>query len=538
MPTLKDLRERKEGCDPAKLFDLQALYEGGDSFDARLTTFLPKRDKEPAVRYDLRKAEANYRNYIGPIIDYFAALLFTSRPVATAKAKGDDKPLTDPGEFYGRFRDDCTGQGADVDAVMKDRLTDAMVNRVSWVVVEQRDDGKPPAESMAEFEERKLGDCWLRPVDATEVYDWDTDDRGLEWVLIHSAEAKRKTLTSGRGWITEKWEHFTRDRIVTYAITYDRKKPPNPETTDVPQVSDRPHRFGRVPVVPLELPVGLWVANRLKKPQLSHFRLSAAQNWGLVQTCYAMPVFTLAADEKGNYRPPTMGAGYGIYIANGGKVDWLAPPTGHFSALAAEILSQKDEIYRIVHQMAQGVENNAAAVGRSGDSKKEDAAATRVIMLACSRVVKECIELIYDLVSTARGEKHVWSVAGLDDFAAADISALVDILERVEDPATIGGIPSKTFNVAMKTRLADALLPDMDQETKQKIHTEIEQGVAEQEKQDKEMLALGKLHMKAAGGMDPNEDTIPPGNRGTGGAQPKKPASSRSGRAPASPPAP
>jgi hypothetical protein len=173
----------------------------------------------------------------------------------------------------------------------------------------------------------------------------------------------------------------------------------------------------------------------------------------------------------------TMGAGYGFYIHPDEDIEWTAPDAAPFDALGKEIKSHKDEIYRIAQTMALGVENNAAAVGRSSESKAADQESTRVVMLAYARVAKETIERIYDLIGRARGDDYVWAVDGLDDFAADDLSGMVEVLQMVQDS---GGIPSKTFNVEVKSRLAESLLQDLSEEHKATIRKEIEEGTEDQ----------------------------------------------------------
>jgi hypothetical protein len=98
MPTIKQLNQTHPSLDVDAIERLRALYEGGHEFREKLDTFLPKRHAEPVARYALRKQEAVYRNYVGPIIDFFTSLLFTARPEAVAKRKGADTAETDPGE--------------------------------------------------------------------------------------------------------------------------------------------------------------------------------------------------------------------------------------------------------------------------------------------------------------------------------------------------------------------------------------------------------------------------------------------------------
>lgn len=476
MPTIADLNQRHPSCDIERMKDLAALYDGDELFEKRLNRFMPQWEREPGDRYALRVKLAHYRNYLGAIVDYFAALLFTSKPNVIARDDQTQEVKPDPGEFYSAFREDCDRTGTDIDAFFKDRLTDAMVHRVSWLSVEQpvpADDQAPPA-NRAEFDARKLGECWLRPLSFDQVLDWESDDQGqMAWAVVYSCDARRSGLSAKRSQVTATWEHYLPDRIDSYAISYDRDRPPPPDT-GVPLVGTRFHDFGRVPLVCIDLPRGLWAASRLKTPQLAHFRASNAQSWSLATSCYAMMIFNVESPEE--FAKVSVGPARGIVLGVTEKAGWQAPPSEHFAALDANIAAQKDEIFRLAHQMALGVENNAAAIGRTAESKSEDAQSTRVILLAYARVVKETIERVYDLLEDLRGDKFKWAVEGLDDFASADLIGLVDTMVKVQ---SFGSIPSRTFRVQMFNKLAEGLLPDMDQATKAKVQTEIEAGTTD-----------------------------------------------------------
>ena len=486
MPKLKHLRQRHPSIDKEENERLLALYEGGNRFSRNLQKFLPARPQEQGERYAARRKEAVYRNYVGPIVDYFTSLLFSSRPRAVAKDKnGDD--LEETPEYYSQFRDDCDTHGADLDDTFKGLLTDALVQGKSWLWLQHP--GGQDVRNRAEFEELKLGDSWVTPLTFDDVLDWETDDGGvLAWAIVHSKSSKRESLSGGRSKVTETWHHLQRDRVDTYQISYEDNKPPNEDMTDVPLVASVGHRYGAVPLVCLDLPVGLWVTSRLETPQLAHFRMSNAQAWGMSATCYAMPVFKVKSPE--NFKKAAMGAGYGFFIHPDEDIEWTAPAAAPFAALSEEIKSHKDEIFRIAHTMALGVENNAAAVGRSAESKATDARATGVVMLSYSRIVKETMELVYDMISRARGDEITWSIEGMDDFAADDLFGLVDVAEQMEN---FGGIPSKTFQVEFKTRLAESIMPDLDQAKKNEIKREIETGVGEQTVDAREEREARKL---------------------------------------------
>jgi hypothetical protein len=527
MPTIADLNQKHPSYDAERQCELRAIYEGDQLFEQRIKTFLLQEEREPPERYSGRCKRAHYRNYVGPIVDFFASMLFASRPIVKAQREGEDEPLPDPGEYYNEFREDCDRGGTNIDAFFKARLTDAMVGGVAWLRLSHANEGEQPAATKADFEARKLGDSWLETVDACDVYDWDTDNAGrLLWAIVHRVEARRASLSASRNQITETWDYLLPDRIETYSITYDKDKPPDVKA-EVPRVGGGPHRYGSVPLVCLSLPSALWVASRLRSPQLAHFRASNAQSHSLRATAYAMPVAKVADPEA--FAKALHGAGYGIVIGKDEDWAWEAPPSGHFAALDTEIKSHKDEIFRIANQMALGVENNAAAVGRSAESKVADAEQTRVALVAFSRAIKECIEYTLELISAARGDQYDWSVEGLDDFAALDVPGLVETLEKIK---AMGGVPSRTFNVQVNTRVAEALLRDASEEVKATIRKEIEDGTPEP---GEELEAeVERLHALASG-LNGNGEEKPGGDRSGGGEKPPQ-AFGRRGRRPAAPP--
>lgn len=469
MPTYGQLLQTNPCVDRDRNEELRALYEGGRRIESKFGAFLPQRPQERPQRYAVRLRDAEYRNYVGPIADFFAAMLFVSRPIIKAKRKGEDAKLAD---YWNDLREDCDGGGTDIDAFFKDLLLDAMQTKTGWLRVRAPDsNGDDPAD-MAEFEKRGLGECWLEDVEDFGVLDWDmADDGRLIWATTHEKSARRTSLSSGRDTIVETFEYLTPEAVEVYQVIYQRDEAPKFED-EVPRVAGPlPHRFGAVPLVCLDLPPGLWVLERLRSTQVAHLKKQSALNWSLSSTAYAMPVARVGDPEAFAKRP--YGAGHEMVIGKDEFWEWEAPPSGHFTALADEVKTAKDEIFRIAHQMALGVENNAAAIGRSGQSKATDMENTRVVLGAYSKIVKETIEYTLDLIATARGEADLeFSVEGLDDFAALDATKFLDQLAILKDK--VGAIPSRTFWVEANKRAAGAVLRDLDETTAQTINDEIE----------------------------------------------------------------
>lgn len=490
MPTIQQLNQTHKTLNVKKCQTLRALYEGDEAFEALLDQFLRQRPSEPNARYELRKSESVYRNYIGPIIDFFTSLLFSERTEPVAKKRGKDDPETNLPDYYANLQKDCDRTGQDLDSAFNWLLTEAMQVKRAWIRLHHPESAAEVATTatQADFEKQKLGDSWLELIPTERVLDWGCDAAGnLSWAITYKSSIERRGIASSTSHEIHTWEYLTPELVETYQIEYESDKKPADDTS-VPLINTIRHRYKAVPLVCLDLKPKLWVASRLESPQKAHFRLSNAQTWGLAATCYAMPVVKVKNPDEFTKR--TMGAGYGFTIQPDEDVGWTAPPGVAFEPLDVALKAHKDELYRIANSMALGVENNAAAVGRSAESKSEDSQSTKTTLIGFARAVKETMARVLTMVSNARGDDYDWQVDGLDDFAADDLAGLTTILKDVE---AVGGIPSKTFQVECKKRLALAILPDLDETQKQNIAKEIEDGVEEQTAQAREDRELKRL---------------------------------------------
>lgn len=433
---------------------------------------------ESSSVYELRKREASYHPYIGTIADFFAAQLFSAPfTVRAINASGQTAPA-DP--FYASLREDVDGTGTDLATLMKDRFTAAMVKRTAWILAEMPDDGGVPVDQMSllDWNAAGLGSARLCPLDADDVLDWEVDEGGsLIWAITYRRSMRRDDPRLERSLVTETWRLYDAETVETFAVTYDPSKRRIKADDVIPSLRRRPHRFPRVPLVPLRLPEGLWLLNRAADAQIEHFRLGAALSWAIRRAAYPMAVFK----SKDQGQPiPTTGAGYAITIGVDESLTWVAPDAAPFEVLSAEVDTQKNEIYRIAQQMAASVNNNAAALGRSGESKQADQAATEICLHAYATHVKATVEELYELVSDARGDGNItWSIEGMNRFSLSDVTTT---LANIQTAVSLS-IPSKTLKTELFVKAADALHPDASQETKDQIRVEITDAAEEPAKE-------------------------------------------------------
>lgn len=450
------------------MLDLIAIYRGGKCFHERIRRFLTQNEFETDDSYFRRLNSARYFNYIGPIIDRFAASLIQTPP----SVKREDAGSVD--EFWKSWQSNVDGAGTDLGELAREAITDAMMKRRTFYVVEKP---RGTAETMAEWRASGLGDVRVRELETQNVLDWSCEKSGqLEWLTYYETERPRESPTVKRNRTIETWTVYTSQDVSVYQISYEDGNRPD-TSTEAPLVDRYPHELGRPPIVVFDVFEGMWLAERAYDAQLEHFTQRAALNWALKMSCYAMPVFHL---EDANV-PPKMGTGRGLVVGQNDEVSYLAPPAAPFEVVADSVASCREEIYRIVHQMAEGISSKASATARSGDSKRADLIATNTILESYAVVLRDAISKIVDLVCAMRGEDStVYSVGGLDEFEGVDLAALMESIEK----ANAIGMPSDTFQAKARGLILDNLMPQISEAERGKILEELSSGLAELKEKD------------------------------------------------------
>lgn len=477
--------------------DYWALYRGGKEFRARVERFLTKNAAELDDLYRLRCKESHYRCYIGPIVDYFAACLFGSK----LQRESQEKPRAE--EFYENLDSNADGLGTNLDKLLRDQFVRAAVKGCAFFALDfPVPEGQP--RDMSEWRSMGGDNLTLRTFEREQALDWMKSDGELEWITFKEEEIRREDWKTTARVRVQRWWVYTRESVFEYEYTRDADK--QDERNAVAKLRRQiDHGLGRVPVVDLILPDGTWIADRLSSTQVEHFRIASAQNWSIRRNCYAMAIFKVK-DKKS---PPVMGPGYYYMCSPEEGVEYAAPPADIFTVTQTEIASLKDELYRIVNQMAQGVDNNAAAVGRSGDSKLADISAMRVVLTAYGLNVRESLEQLLNLIAAARKDNAKWRVSGLDQFQNIDGEALLEILSQVE----LNDIGSETYDAELRKRIAASTLPGISEEKMNTILSEIDASASErQELKDFKR----KEAMSGDAGVDGGRG--PSGSRVSGGA--------------------
>lgn len=450
---LKTLRATSKAFKRDVLERYADLFEGGERFREHLKRYLPQNEWEPDEAYNKRLSQAHYLNYCKPIGLYLSALLF-SRPLTF-----DGVPET----YTKEWAMNVDGKGTALETFLRDRFVEALQFRTSWIRVAFP---KPDAEprSRAEFEELGLDRPILEPLDPLTVVDWRRDERGeLLWLKTHTKRCERLEPMDEVETVTEAFAIYRGQTVERWQISYREDKPPE-DTVEVPQLTTESDVVGGL--IELTLPAVLHLMEHLASPALEHFRARNALAHQIRANCYEMPWMKLKSREK----PPVMGAGY--YGIIGTEEDIFYPEHG---AVPYEVAAEygrvlKDELHRVTNTMSLGVENNAASVGRSGESKAQDAKQTEQVLEAFAKVIRSVVALVLRMVAGARNEKLEPKIGGMSGYS------LPDPKTTAEAAATLKtlGIRSVTAIVEILMRAIEAYMPDLSHDVKRKIRQELE----------------------------------------------------------------
>jgi hypothetical protein len=487
------LKQRNEAYLGDTWRELGDLYTGGYQILASAKRYLPQMVGEGDERYAERVKVAAYLCYLGQIVDFFVANLF-SHELKVAPAADANDPNTPGGEpedhFYVEFAHDADRKGTTFVKLMRACLTTALVKGSALIGYDFPRREREPA-SRAEEEAWGTDRAYAFEIPVEQLIDWelDEDEGTFEFAILHRQFSRRASPAEMRSGVVDEFKVWTmRDGKAHFDIYRTKPHPadkPPADKDDVPLVDSGDTQFTSIPMLRLELSDGLWVGNKIGPAAKEHFQrrniLTAAENKSL----FAIPFVQLGSEigAPGMALPsevqqnPNRGEDPRVALANkgylvlgsGDNVDFAEPSGSCYAVVESQLRDLKDEMFRVVHQMAASVSNIGASLGRSGDSKQEDRQSTAIVLGALGSAVRDFAKRIYTAVSEARKDDVVWVPHGLDQYDG-DARELV-LQEAVQAPQI--QIPSNTWRKAFYTQLALRLLPNIEPETADVIRKEI-----------------------------------------------------------------
>jgi hypothetical protein len=446
---------------------IDLLYEGGDRIRNEAARFLDRKPKELPEIYNSRLGRFRYQNCLSSGVDWYLSSIFRTAPEIDYKTQSPDGTLTDivpPAEvkaFFTAFQNDCDRRGTTFIDFWRDVLRSMLLYQSAWVLVDlPRADVAPL--TLDEQQRRGGLDAYLVCYQASEVVNWDEDDLGnLNWVMVKCESVENVFL--GKPVIINRWYYYDRQN---YSV-YESRNGPGETAKQAELISSGRHSMAeveRVPITRVQVPKGLWMANKVLPQVLDHLNIDNVYSWALFMANMAMPVLIGA----GNETPTLSEAGY-IRLPTGGKIEWTEPPGASFERSQERIASLREEIYRSMYLTPQGRSSAATPAMQSGYSKELEMAPAADIQNAFGDVIRAAMEKILGYAAQVR---H------------ADVKFAVRGFTFVQDPEGIElqgamlfaqlQVQSDTSNRENQKKAVRARFPDLNATTMQKILDEIE----------------------------------------------------------------
>ena len=131
------------------------LYAGGEQIKMNAAEYLVRRQKEPGDVYAERLARVFYENYMGSIIDWYAATLFRREPILSFE--GEDEAAK---TFFCQFTEDCDRKQTNLSDFLRRQLVEALVSGASYILVDFPRIAEPAA-NRAEEDQRGASRAYL-----------------------------------------------------------------------------------------------------------------------------------------------------------------------------------------------------------------------------------------------------------------------------------------------------------------------------------------------------------------------------------------
>jgi hypothetical protein len=434
------------------------LYVGGEQFKVNAERYLIRRQKEPGDVYGERLLRCFYENYIGSIVDWYAATLFRREAVLTFDGANERGK-----RFFGEFTEDCDRRGSSLTEFFRKQFIEALVCGSSYTLIDFPR-LKRPSGTRAEEDERGASRAYLVNYSADELINWSFDEHGhYDWVVLRTQSLKKEKLEDKRWARQTRWVYYDKQ---IYRIWEQAEEEGHQQAAEM--VAEGQHglaKQSRVPLVDLRISEGLWLLNKAGSLQVEHFNKSNALGWALTMGLFAMPV--VYSDRDWNQ---VMGESYYIQLAPQDRFGWTEPE-GHVYQIAADNLTRlQEEIYRVCHVTHAG-RSTLRSTTESGLSKQRDFAITQEVLRAYGDAVKDSMKRVLRAIDAAREDGLSINVSGMDEFDIGDFGTELGDAERLLNL----GIHSPTLTKQVFKKLAFQFLCDARQEVKDQIGREIEE---------------------------------------------------------------
>lgn len=466
-----------------------------------------------------RKERFTYQNILGTALGWYGAAMFKTTPEIFFKDQNDQLLSDESTKFYGKFLDQCDGNGTSFVDFFKRVFSCLLSYGSAWVLTDLRalgPDEAPPV-TLEEQRSRGLLNPHLILYTPLNVINWQCDSSGsLEWVIVKVTAEKQEFLQ--KPILVDTWYYYDREN---YRVYEDKRKAgeivvPTEGPGRIAQlIREGRHALAdekRVPVRQLLLSEGLWLANRAYLLLIDHLNQDNTLAWSLFMSNLAIPVIIGDVDASNMTNSEN---GF-LQFPAGTTYTWTEPQGNSFVQSATRLDSLREEAFRCMHLQAQGRSMHATPAMQSGRSKVLELAPAKDILTGMGDDVRSHMQSVLTDVAAARQQPDVKpDVRGLqfeDNMTTEEVFAVSSVLGL--------RIPSKTFERAIYKKTVRSWMPDANRQQLDVVYKEIDNGPTIDERNEQDLqkrIALAKAGMEQALTKKlPGGPAQPPGRGGAG----------------------
>lgn len=454
---------------------LSLLYQGGDAMCRAAADFLTRRPKELSEIFAARCAEFSYQNILGAGVDWYLASMFLAEPEIdymqdTAAGPQEINLPAEQKSFYDSFQKNCDRRRTNFVTFFRDALKSMLLYESAWVLVDLPKPSEPPA-TLADQKRLGLIDPYVVRYEPSQVLNWGEDQFGvLQWVVI-KVQSDVQEFLSVKPKVSMRWYYFDRQQYAIYEAISEKNKGPK----EAQLIDSGPHAlamYERVPVHRLQVPPGLWLANRVYPQVREHLNTDNRLGWALKMAALAMPVVIGNVTET----PVLSEAGY-LKFPENTLFDWTEPQGTSWMHLAERINVLREEIYRQMYLMAQGRSAADSPTVQSGYAKQLEMTPSGEIENLFGAVLREGMINVLRDVAAIRGDQIDFYVRG---FQFLDKPIAEEINDGMAYKSAM--VPSPTGEKENYKRIARARFPNSNPTMMTVIEEEIDAAPTDEEK--------------------------------------------------------
>jgi len=413
-------------------------------------SYLIAHPRETNEKYAARKKLAYYPNFTKKVLNAYVSHMF-KEPI-----NRDSKDYPEIELFWEK----SNAKGEDVDKTMKRYSTLAFVYGTLFLIVDRK-----PMQAITRADDL-MNTPYLIPKTPLEVIDYSTDQSGeLEWIVFEEIITS-KPFRSYDDSPEIRFRYFDRDGWKILRGT---------SLTDAVVVEQGTHSLGKVPVVIIKTQeqdetsiFGTSIIFEIAKT--NHRLYNALSELDEILRNQTFSILTLPSSnpaEREQYKNMTLSTENALFYdpENGGKPEFIAPPTSPTEAYEKRIAELINYIYKLASLEFTG------GVQKSGVAMAFDFQETNSMLSNLATTIEDAEYEIIDLVGR-------WYDRDFSDVVVEykkDFS-VVDLQQELKNAMDILALDiSKKFNIELKKKLAyDFIGNRLEDEEMQKIYQEIE----------------------------------------------------------------